>query len=437
MRPGLAAAEMNALASSSLTDLDSCSDPQRVAQMLAPPPDAATRRRLEEARGQLYVVRALQLAGDFDQAQATLDAAQLEVDALDRDDARAHADFVRGALLAALDERDAGTVALENAAWTAMKIGDNDLALDAASELIMVLGRDQLDVRRGKQWIERAEELSAPLVSDSNAVIRVRVNAADFLNRIGDYDGAKRNYEEAQAQLQARGRPGADPLMGETLYGVARLAYFRNDFEEAYALFKRAQAINVEAYGPEHAKVGWTYSALGTLERRLGRLEESIASHEKAVGLLRRAKGADGSRVAGALTNLSSAYADVGRHDDAERVLLEAIGMLEERQDHATLLHAFGSLGDLRVAQERLPDAVAAYARAVEEGQRDLPDDHAEIAHVRALKGRAHLALDQPELAILELERAAAILETTSRPNYRADVEKDLAEARRRAASED
>ncbi len=139
----------------------------------------------------------------------------------------------------------------------------------------------------------------------------------------------------------------------------------------------------------------------GSLLGVMGHPDRAVEALERQVEIRRRLS--DRERLGAALNNLGDWYFELGRNDDAERVLAEAIVELRSAGGYGVSL-SLGTLASGRFNQGQYDQAARDYADSLAEARRA---DHAHsIAVAMCGLGRSLLALGQPDAARTHLIEA-------------------------------
>ena len=148
--------------------------------------------------------------------------------------------------------------------------------------------------------------------------------------------------------------------------GQGICAWGRGDFAEAAAFFRELRDLKLDCTEPNMAADAANNLAL--IEWKLGRLREALDLFREALRLRRRA----GDRFASALTrmNLGIIEENLGHTRAAEKHYLETLKVAQEIQFAQVVAAAHGNLANLRLAQERGPEALDHSARSLEEALR-------------------------------------------------------------------
>ena len=236
---------------------------------------------------------------------------------------------------------------------------------------------------------------------------------------------------------------GEDPeLLRDLAGGYARLADVQGrptaaslgETRAAYASYRRALEVfeRLQAQRPDDARlrleVARVADRAGTLELRLGRTVDALATFEESTQVL-RALG-DAADLASGLYHQVEALAQLGRTETALGVAGECLevarravsGAPEDREARRTLRVTLFKLADLHSAQRDMQSAEAAAQEAVElaevlhaqapaerQAERDLALSLAMLARIRIESGRASQAEDLVARQLAILERLHAV----------------------------
>jgi tetratricopeptide (TPR) repeat protein len=219
-------------------------------------------------------------------------------------------------------------------------------------------------------------------------------------------------YDESRALLEtgtALFEPGSMRALGarRVLANVATRAANYDEAEAAFSDIARelAQAHPLEIEELAQVELGWA-----TLELFRSHHTEAAAHYQRAADGFRQVAGSE-PLLARSLEGLANIYTDSGRHEDAERLLLEAIALKEAAlgPDHVDTGATYHNLAVLHLDMARYDEAIQNVGRALEIFDRTLEPDHPNVATARMTLGRGlHLAGKLDE-GIENLELAAAI----------------------------
>ncbi len=181
------------------------------------------------------------------------------------------------------------------------------------------------------------------------------------------------------------------------------------------------------------------YDGLGLAYARIGKWQEALAAHQRALVLLENALGPDHHDIAQTLNNLAALYANLGKYDVAEGHYRRALAIREKSlgREHLEVAQTLNNMGSLYAAQGQYAQAEPFFQRALAIREKALPPDHpvlaaslstlallystqgryaqAEPLYQRALAIREKsLGADHPSVAVT-LENYAAVLRKTGR----------------------
>jgi len=338
------------------TDVDpvaACRD-ESVLAALDPPP-AESREAVRAVRADVMRAAHLESAGHHEPGL------ELARDALERAEAlqwaplTATARLRLGELLDASGAADAAEAALVDAYFEASRGVAPQVAFDAASTLVFMVGYRAGRHDDGRLWARLAEQTLAELRDDDGLA------RAGLLHNLANAHAAARDFDQARAlhqqalelREQALGPDHSD--VGESLGYLASVSYETGDFEEAKALFRRALAIQEHALGPDHPAVGLSLNNLGVAYSITGDFEEAKRLFARALPIAEQGLGASHPAVVEVVANLGFAYADTGEAEQARPLLERALAMREQavgREDPLvrsileSLASVYAQLGD-------------------------------------------------------------------------------------------
>jgi CHAT domain-containing protein/Tfp pilus assembly protein PilF len=202
-------------------------------------------------------------------------------------------------------------------------------------------------------------------------------NEGMFLHNLGRFPEAVDKLNAALA-IKLRNNDAASTLRTSNVL-VAALGMLGRR-AEATTVAERALALGTGAFGANDVRLSDTLSALGGLARDKENLGEAASYLERALAGLQAANSSP-SDVASAMDNLGDVYGLLGRFDDGERLLKQALDLFdrsfgnnaEAAPNYDKMLN---DLGNLYLDAGRLADAEATMRRS--------------LAITRARNGEAH-----------------------------------------------
>jgi tetratricopeptide (TPR) repeat protein len=176
------------------------------------------------------------------------------------------------------------------------------------------------------------------------------------------------------------------------------------DTREAVQLLRRALVLDEQAYGPTHARVAAIRHELARMLERRGEQQAALAEYQRALTIYEHIHGS-GRATAQVRTELGTALARAGRCAQAWPTLTQAI--VELRTSAPGSLALASSLQALARACDFSHADAATHAReAVLLRERLQGSTHPSLGEALAIEALSLVAIDQPEQALLELERA-------------------------------
>jgi eukaryotic-like serine/threonine-protein kinase len=258
---------------------------------------------------------------------------------------------------------------------------------------------------------QEALDIQMPLGARSQEVAKLRNNIGWVMTR-------QRRGEEAEVQLrqaleiQREDPTGAYPEIINTLNNLGVLYHDQERLQEADERFAEAYGI-VEKRNPgENEEMASALYNLGTARLKLGRWDEGEKMLRQALEVRRKVLGRWDSRVAETLNRLAKVF-DVSNPAEAEKLYRDALEIQEKAlgprsQEAASLRH---NLGLAMLRQQRIKEAED-QLRATLDIQRGFPSDQCpEIANTLNLLGAVYDRTDRPGQAEPFLQEAVELEE--------------------------
>jgi tetratricopeptide (TPR) repeat protein/predicted Ser/Thr protein kinase len=377
-----------------LPELSRCDDVEALQAELPPPEDPEVAEQVEALRERLERVRVLDESGAYGKALVEAKSVAELAEALDYEPLQAEARLWRGRLRHKNGQLDEAELDLEQAYRLALRQAYDEVELDAATELVFVVGIQQGKFDAARRWEEEAwdraqqygasararswvfnnigillaergelvrsqEYLERALVIKREALGSRHPDVAISLTNLGIVLSIRRNFEQAlECQQQAlaiweRVLGSRHPNVALALINVGRVLRKQGKPEEALSHHEHALAIHEEAFGLRDPSVAWSLNEIGELLRDQGKLEESLSHHEHALAIREEALGPRHALVAQSL--ISVAEVALARRDaDATR----------EHAERAVSICESSVLSSERPAAGLFPLTPALYARA-------------------------------------------------------------------------
>ena len=270
---------------------------------------------------------------------------------------------------------------MEDVLLGAREEGNKELEARALTALAEVALLREADVGRAEQLAHKAVEVSE---GDES-----RIDAVKILETAAWWRGRLREAEAfAEEELELARRLERPDLESDALLQLAGIYVSRREGDRAEPVIERALEL-ADASGSVTAKAR-SFMTLGELHAFRGRHEDALADFGRARDLFTEV-GAAGN-IARALNHMGRLLIRRGDLAEGERLLRDAIRILQPLEDRGTLCEVQRSLAEALLEQGKV-DAAEAYAlKAVETTGPDDMSSQATtrktLATVRAVQGR-------------------------------------------------
>ena len=278
-------------------------------------------------------------------------------------------------------------------------------ALRAAEEEVAL--REQYLAREGRK---PSRKQPPDLTSEEDLLAKALDHLGRALIELGDYDRATRVIDRA-ALLHKRATPPDNGQMLIHLYDLGRLAVIKRDFAAAERAFKVVvDSTEPGANGSGESSACRFYSALARLYAMKGDYARAESLRERALD----APAARGLSLHSStpLNDIAECYMDVGRVDDAERVL--EMALKSDSSWHTAyslagvkLARTLNNLGRLYLETRDPASAALLFERALALEERWLGASHPSVAV--SLDGLAQCDLRGGEMERAEPRLARAL----------------------------
>jgi len=389
-----------------LPDVELCAD---TAEMIAsaPLPDGkekrAAVRRLRERLAEASVLRD---AGRDSDALVLARQISDEASALDYLPIQAEAELLVGALLQRAGDATAAFELLEQAAFDA-EAGSHDHVVARAWTLathVAPLELRELVARRAEAAITRTG------LDDLRATLADGLGSAYLLR--GDYDRALAEFDKGLRLCRENG--GGQLSESSHINNVAAVLSRMGRHEEALDLYQQSYGLGKQAVGPDHPTVGFFANNVGMTLIELGRYDEA----EKILTLalpLAETRGEDHRQLAYSHLHLGRLYTRLERFDSA-REHLEASLRVWQHLGLAEQYRPLRALGELAHTRGQNREARALYERALAIAVKEGGAKHPSVVVALEDIGQSYLADGHPANAIAPLRRALGIAKAESCP---------------------
>ena len=306
-----------------LPTLARCADLEELRSPLPPPPDEATRRRIDEVRRHVVEARALNDAGHHPDAMKQARALVAEARQIGYPPLVAETLALTSATHFAGQEVSQPLSEVEDGVWTGLRGGRDDIAAEMSVRMSSLVGWAGQQAEHD-EWSSLARAL-LERAGPGHELFRAwhLQNEARLLNA-KDPQAALSTFEAALA-LKERLLPPENPDTAVTLAAIADTEHDLGRTAEALALTERAHAMFVQAYGPDSIEAAFTLSNRGEYLIDLGRAEEAVPVLRDAAARWAAQAGATHPNLGYPLTALGRALAALGEPREAAEVLGRAL----------------------------------------------------------------------------------------------------------------
>jgi tetratricopeptide (TPR) repeat protein/predicted Ser/Thr protein kinase len=344
--------------------IGSCADVAALSTPTAPPRDIETRRRIDEARGELAQAKALI---DTDRAPKALpgaEAAVAKARAIGWGPLTADALLELGSGRERAGDYHGAELVLEDAVWTAETARYDSTVSRAAAQLARVTSTHLQRFADGRRWarlelataqrlgdlpLERDAELSLGRVEkwakrfpearphlERALAMTERLPSADgirlamILGDLAQVNETEGRYDEALAQLrralalQIKENPEHSNI-ATISYRIGHIHMMRGDNEQAEKELSQSLALYEARLGSNSAYVAYPLTDLAEVQYRLGHLDQSLAYQERANLVFKSAYGANDYRVAGGEAMIARLLLELGQLDKARALYTQVL----------------------------------------------------------------------------------------------------------------
>lgn len=351
-----------------LSSIGACADIRGLSAPVQPPPDQATRIRVDALRVRLARIKALEL-GQARKGLAQAEQAVAEARQLGYGPALAEALLRQASLAVRTGQYEPGQQMLEEAVWTAIAAGDEVTAAQAESQLVEVTAR-QHRVEESLRWA-RAVEATLTHLGGPRELIR--------------------------AQLA---------------HSLGEAYYVLNKWPESVAQYRRAVEIRKRLLGPEDLEVATSRGGLGNALRAAGQTREAVEQQRRALAIWERVLGPTHPQLSRPLNNLGNTYSAAGDFAAAVDCLRRALTLREATlgPSHILVAQSHEALGRALRAQKRYSEAAAQYRLALPAYEKaastDAVDDWLAIGELHQLERQPDEAIQAYEQGLRAAEKS-------------------------------
>ncbi|MEX1364542.1 MAG: serine/threonine-protein kinase [Nannocystaceae bacterium] len=401
-----------------LPPLSRCADVEALQARVPPPEDPAAMVEVEALREQLQRYRVEQEAGRYVSALEGTESVVARAEALGYAPLVAEAKLRRGMLRSDNGHYAEAEQDLRQAYAVAIEQRHDEVALDAVTSLVFVVGHEQARHAEGRVWGETALA-HARLGRDDRGLARVLDNVGAVLSIEGEYEQAKQHFERA-LRLHEQELGSEHPAVARSVSNLGTALSSLGDYAQAKLLHERALRIQEAALGPEHPEVADSLVDLGIAHHRLGEYEQARLDYERALRIKEAALGPEHPDVAACLANLCSVFEQQAQYEEARDCHERALQITEQAlgPDHPIVANGLSSLGIVLFRLGEYEPAKQRLEQSLEVRERVLGPDHPDVAVSLGNLGGVLKAHGDYEHATQYYERALTILEEELGPDH-------------------
>lgn len=206
----------------------------------------------------------------------------------------------------------------------------------------------------------------------------------DVYYSLGDWETSKAFYEDALAYFSREYGDG-HPEVATASMALGVTVQYMGDLERAAELIDRAVELRESTYGRQSFELVEALTTRAFLRETIGDFIAAEADYRESLAIARRAAGGeDHEQVALAMSRLAGLYRILGRNDEAEPLLLDALAMQERvyGDEHPEISDTKRQLAGLLRETQRYEEAERLYLEVIDERERLLGPDSFELANV-------------------------------------------------------
>jgi tetratricopeptide (TPR) repeat protein len=419
-------------AAQGLSGFEGCADLKLLDTKVRPPPKEKE-EAVAKVRRELADAKALRNAGRPGKALEAYASAAADAKAIGYGPLEADALLRRGQLESEGRRFALAEKSVASALFLAESEADDNLAAQAAVQLVWIEGHDLKRYDDARRWAGLAEAIvhrlggSQPL--EGRLLLSQGVVAADER----DYPTAERLLGQA-LELLRKSYGEDNPATTGALTQLAQVQYDARHPEKAEELYLQALE-RAQARGPDHPALIPVLSGLAKIQQGRGEREEAVKTFERALAISEKRLGPEHPQTAITESYLGEALFAAGKLSSAATHCARSVEIFESLakkrgEAHPSLGAARGTLAMVLLREGKSAEALAQAERAIAVLEKSSAPDEKSLAYFRGMAGRALLGLSRTGAAQVELEAALAGQEKTrSDPAAIAETRFALAQA--------
>jgi tetratricopeptide (TPR) repeat protein len=397
----------------SLPRVADCADRKQLMSVVAPPADPVARARLAEIEAELDAITALKWRGEHIEQLRRAEAALSK--ARELGDAPTLARSLAVLSKAQWDNGKEDEKTTRELAHVAAGAGMAELEATAWLDLLTRLTNQQTSFDEART-LEAAAH-AAVLRAGSPDALRFRelFMGAVRASNSGEYKVARERFEQA---IPLATKP---ELRAEIEMNLAKLTMMIDGPSAALKGARTAVASFEGHFGRDNAMIIDPLLFLAQVLRQTGALEEARSTARRALSLQDRYVAADSSDRAITLQTLGGVEGELGRTDEAIKLISDAADIFEKANDVVRHALALDSLADQFMVSDNIAKARPLHERALQEVAGAMSKDWVYYARLELNFAESLVKAGACGEATPLLEHAATVLQK-EQPSYVGDV---------------
>ena len=408
-----AVVEKSVQAVAQLPDLARCDDDDFLLAAVPPPEDADVARQVDDARAQIARMRAMIGAGKYPDALERAESLASKAGTLDYDPLEAEVRYWLGVSQIRTGDLDGAASSLEEGYWRSLASGHESVAVDAATELVYVIGYRKAEHGPGLSWSKHARALEERVEPEYSDPGRLDNNVASLNLSSGDISVAERFQTDALTERR-RELGERHPEVANALLNLGNIQMAAAKYDDAEASYAAAREVYLDLLGPNHPVLGTVETSIGNLESTRGNYESSREHFEAAIEIVTTALGPEHTRVGNAWLGLGYALSAAQDHPGAEEAMRRSLAIKRAAHGdmHPEVATAWSGLADQLQTMGKLEESHDAKKRAFEISLKLYGEDNVNLAAPMFNLGEIERVLGQFDSAKQRFEQALQLWTT-------------------------
>jgi eukaryotic-like serine/threonine-protein kinase len=242
------------------------------------------------------------------------------------------------------------------------EIGDKAGTGDALSDLAQLYD-DRGNYEQALKLFKEALQIEIDVGNQNNQGLVLNNIGNTYLSK-ADYQNARTYFEQA---LEVRQKLKVQSDIADTLHNLGETLGNIADYDQALQYY--VQALDIRRSTGDKLSTAIESSSMGTMFAYQGRFGAALSSEDDAVKTIRDIQE-HGFWFTAILGAYGHALAEVGRADDAQKALDEAMASARQQKNEANAAELLGFEGDNAFYRGKYKDAAVLYTQAVEKASR-------------------------------------------------------------------